>query len=113
MNGIKGNLEDFVKEKNFFRKRKFKKIVKSNSNGNIIGNDLYRIFSFRKNKNISSKQNNELTNSNSSFMKKIKEFFHEVKKEISKVKWPSRKDMVKYTITTVLFVIFFALLFFI
>ena len=45
-------------------------------------------------------------------MKKIKEFFHEVKKEISKVKWPSRKDMVKYTITTVLFVIFFALLFF-
>ena len=73
MNGLKIILDEFVKDKNFFRKRKFKKIVKSNSNGNIIGNDLYRIFSFRKNKNISSKQNNELTNSNSSFMKKIKD----------------------------------------
>ena len=45
-------------------------------------------------------------------MKKIKEFFHEVKKEISKVKWPSRKDMVKYSIATIVFVVFFALFFY-
>ena len=44
-------------------------------------------------------------------MKKIKEFFHEVKKEISKVKWPSKKNMVKYTITVVAFIVFFALFF--
>ena len=73
MNGIKGNLEDFVKEKNFFRKRKFKKIVKSNSNGNIIGSNLYRIFSFSNNKNNSSIKKNELTNSISNIMNKIKD----------------------------------------
>ncbi len=41
-------------------------------------------------------------------MKKIMKFFSEVKKELSKVKWPSRKDMVKYSISTICFVIFFA-----
>ena len=41
-------------------------------------------------------------------MKKIKKFLEEVKKELSKVKWPSRKDMVKYSIATICFVIFFA-----
>lgn len=44
-------------------------------------------------------------------MKKIKEFFKDVKKEISKVKWPSRKNMTKYTTTTVLFILFFAILY--
>ena len=39
-------------------------------------------------------------------MKKIKKFFSEVKKELSKVKWPNRKDMVKYSIATISFVIF-------
>lgn len=40
-------------------------------------------------------------------------FFGEVKKEVSKVKWPSRKDMVKYSIATISFIVFFALFFFI
>ena len=44
-------------------------------------------------------------------MKKVKLFFKDVKKEISKIKWPNNKSMVKYTITTVSFVIFFALFF--
>ena len=46
------------------------------------------------------------------FMKKIKKFFKEVGKEFSKVKWPSKKDMVKYSIATIIFVIFFALFFY-
>ena len=41
-------------------------------------------------------------------MKKIRKFFSEVKKELSKVKWPNKKDMVKYSIATICFVIFFA-----
>ena len=41
-------------------------------------------------------------------MKKIKKFFSEVKKELSKVKWPGKKDMIKYSIATICFVIFFA-----
>lgn len=42
------------------------------------------------------------------FMKKMKKFFSEVKKELSKVKWPNKKDMIKYSIATICFVIFFA-----
>ena len=45
-------------------------------------------------------------------MKKIKKFFDEVKKELGKVKWPSKKDMVKYSIATICFVIFFAVFFY-
>jgi len=43
----------------------------------------------------------------------ILKFFKEVKKEISKVQWPSRKDMVKYSIATISFIIFFAIFFYI
>lgn len=45
-------------------------------------------------------------------MKKVKKFFSEVKKELMKVKWPSKKDMVKYSVSTILFVIFFAVFFY-
>lgn len=44
-------------------------------------------------------------------MKKIKSFFKDVKKEVSKVKWPTKKDMFKYSLTVVLFIVFFALFF--
>lgn len=29
-------------------------------------------------------------------------------KEVSKVKWPSKKEMIKYSVATIVFVIFFA-----
>ena len=38
--------------------------------------------------------------------------FQEVKKEMSKVHFPSRKDMVKYSVATIFFVIFFAIYFY-
>ena len=44
-------------------------------------------------------------------MKKIKIFFKDVKKEVSKVKWPTKKDMFKYSLTVILFIVFFALFF--
>ncbi len=34
------------------------------------------------------------------------------KSEFSKVKWPSKKEMVKYSIATIVFVIFFGVFFF-
>ena len=46
------------------------------------------------------------------FMKKVGKFFSEVKKELSKVKWPNKKDMIKYSIATISFVIFFAAFFY-
>lgn len=45
-------------------------------------------------------------------MKGIKKFFGEVRKELSKVKWPNKEDMVKYSIATIVFVIFFAAFFY-
>ena len=44
-------------------------------------------------------------------MKKIKNFFKDVKKEVSKVKWPTKKDMFKYSLTVILFIVFFVLFF--
>lgn len=43
--------------------------------------------------------------------KRIVGFFKGVKSEMSKVAWPSRKHMVKYSITTICLIIFFALYF--
>lgn len=45
-------------------------------------------------------------------MKKIKNFFGETRKEMKKVKWPDSKSMSKYTIITVVFIVFFATFFF-
>ena len=44
--------------------------------------------------------------------KSIINFFKGVKSEMSKVAWPSKKNMVKYTIATVIFIVFFALFFY-
>ena len=44
-------------------------------------------------------------------MKKMKEFFQGVKKELKKVRFPDKKEMVKYSTATLSFIIFFALFF--
>lgn len=36
-----------------------------------------------------------------------------LKSEISKIKWPEKKDMVKYSVATILFTVFLALFFYI
>ena len=42
-------------------------------------------------------------------MKKIARFFASVKKEMAKVKWPSKKDMLTYSLATISFILFFML----
>jgi len=44
--------------------------------------------------------------------KKIGNWFKSVGKEVSKVKWPSKKEMIKYSVATIVFVVFFALFFY-
>ena len=39
-------------------------------------------------------------------------FFKQVKKELKKVSWPSKKNMLKFSITTICFVVIFSLFFF-
>ena len=41
--------------------------------------------------------------------KKIAKFFASVKKEMAKVKWPNKKDMITYSVATISFIVFFGL----
>ena len=45
-------------------------------------------------------------------LKKLINYFHGVKVEIERVKWPTKKEVLKYSISTIGFIIFFALLFY-
>ena len=44
-------------------------------------------------------------------MQKIKQFFAGVKKEMSRVRWPKKKDMIKYSIAVLACAIFLGLFF--
>ena len=44
-------------------------------------------------------------------MKKMKEFFYCVKKEMKKVRFPDKKEMLKYSTATIAFILFFAVFF--
>lgn len=41
----------------------------------------------------------------------MKKIFKNVKQEMKKIKWPSRKDMIKYSIATLTIILFFCLFF--
>jgi len=44
-------------------------------------------------------------------MKKLREFFDSVKKEMNKVRWPNKKELMTYSIATLAFILIFALFF--
>ncbi len=44
---------------------------------------------------------------------KKESWWHGVKSEFKKVRWPSKKEMIKYSIATIVFIIFFAVFFWI
>lgn len=41
----------------------------------------------------------------------VKEYFSDVKKESSKVLWPTKKNLVKYSVVTMFFIIFICIYF--
>lgn len=43
---------------------------------------------------------------------KLKNWFKGVISEFKKVSWPNKKEMIKYSIATIVFIIFFALFFY-
>ena len=45
-------------------------------------------------------------------MKKIVDYFKGVKKEISRIKWTSKKELLKYSISTIVFMLFFGVFFY-
>ena len=44
-------------------------------------------------------------------MKKLVRFFIGVKKELKKVRWPKRKEMIVYSVSTICIILFFMLFF--
>lgn len=44
-------------------------------------------------------------------MKKIARFFVGVKKELKKVRWPKKKEMVVYSVSTICIILFFMVFF--
>lgn len=45
-------------------------------------------------------------------MKKIIDYFKGVKKEISRIKWTSKKELLKYSVSTIIFMLFFGVFFY-
>ena len=58
---------------------------------------------------VNSKHKNKKQKDN--FIKKGLQFLKDVRKELGKVRWPNKKEMIKYAGATLAFVIFFALFF--
>lgn len=58
------------------------------------------------------KDNKKNTKNEKKPVVKKESWFQGVKSEFKKVRWPNRKEMVKYSIATISFIIFFALFFF-
>ena len=44
-------------------------------------------------------------------MKKLARFFVSVKKEMAKVRWPKKKEMIKFSVATIVIITFFMLFF--
>lgn len=44
-------------------------------------------------------------------MKKLARFFVGVRKELKKVRWPKKKEMIKYSVSTICIIVFFMLFF--
>ncbi len=45
-------------------------------------------------------------------MKKILNFFHGVKKEVKRSHWPTGKELVKYSVITIVMILFFGVFFY-
>lgn len=45
-------------------------------------------------------------------MKKIIDYFKGVKKEISRIRWTSKKELLKYSVSTIIFILFFGVFFY-
>ena len=65
----------------------------------------------KKDKKKEAKKDKKKEAKKENIFKKIIGFFKGVKSEMSKVVWPSKKNMVKYSIATIFFIIIFAIYF--
>lgn len=45
-------------------------------------------------------------------MKKIIDYFKGVKKEVSRIRWTSKQELLKYSVSTIIFMLFFGVFFY-
>ena len=88
------------------------KIVKDTRKTIDVNTELENIKNGKKKEEVKEIKKNKKKTETKKVKPVKKGFLHEVKLEMDKVKWPSKKDMVKYSIATIVFVIFFALFFY-
>ena len=67
--------------------------------------------STKKEKKVTVKKEKD-TKKKKGIFKGIKSYFKGVKKEIGRIRWTSGKDLVKYSIATIMFVLFFGVYFY-
>ena len=67
--------------------------------------------STKKEKKVTVKKDKS-TKKKKGLFKGIKSYFKGVKKEIGRIRWTSGKDLVKYSIATIMFVLFFGVYFY-
>ncbi len=65
----------------------------------------------KKNKKKNKKKKNDAKKNKKPVVKK-ESWWAGVKQEFKNVRWPNKKEMVKYSVATITFIVFFALFFF-
>ncbi len=98
------------------------KVVKSKREILDVDQELEKLDTKKKTKKVESEKKDKKKGTSKKSKNKMStqksrhgifKYFHEVRVEISKVKWPSKKDMVKYSIATLAFILFFSAFFYI
>lgn len=64
-------------------------------------------------KYVAEKKNVKKEKKNGNVFKRIGGYFSGVAKEIKRIRWTNKKDLVKYSLATVVFVLFFGLYFYV
>lgn len=60
-----------------------------------------------------SKKEEKITKEKKGIFQKIIGYFKGVKKEIARIRWTKIKDLIKYSITTIIFIVFFGVFFYV
>lgn len=90
---------------------KFEKTTRDIPN---IDDEIKKVSKKNETKRDVKKEKNKKDNKKKNNNKKEKEsFFAGVRKEVSKVVWPDKKKLVKYSIASITFIIFFAVFFYV
>ena len=78
----------------------------------ITKGKVSKIKSIKNSKNSDAKAKKKVSLEKKSLWAKFRVFCNGVKSEFCKVHWPDKKDMLKYSIATIVFIVFFALFFY-